>query len=70
MAPGTVADGLLERPAQSPCKVVLEHPTGTIDVLIDCCDDSEFDVRSVGLVRTARKLADGNVYIPSSVWRR
>ncbi len=68
MAPGSVAEGLLERPENFPVNVALEHPTGKIDVLIDCNCSDDFDVNSVGLVRTARKLADGNLYIPASVW--
>lgn len=68
LAPGSVADGMLERPQQTPVNVELEHPTGKIEVLVDCNCDGVFDVNSVGLVRTARKLADGNLYIPSSVW--
>jgi len=71
MAPGSVAEGLANKPAQTPAKLVLEHPTGTIDVLVDCVDCStteDFDIHSAGLVRTARKLAEGQLFIPSSVW--
>lgn len=73
MAPGSVADGLTTPPLSAEggsgaVNVALEHPTGKIDVLIECeCKDT-FDVKSVGLVRTARKLADGHLYIPASVW--
>ena len=69
MAPGSVAEGMVERPTEDGAvPVVLEHPTGNIDVLIDCTCTDDFDVSSVGLVRTARKLADGNLYIPASIW--
>ena len=68
MMPGSVAEGMLERPEQTPVTLVIEHPAGCIEVQIDCNCDDEFDVTSVGLVRTARKLADGNLYIPASVW--
>lgn len=68
LTPGTVADGLLDRPTSSPANVVLEHASGTIEVLIDYASDNGFDLRSAGLVRTARKLADGHVYIPSEIW--
>ncbi len=68
LTPGTVADGLLDRPASSPADVVLEHASGKIDVLVDFSNDEEFNVNAAGLVRTARKLADGHVYIPESVW--
>ena len=31
-------------------------------------DGDDFDMVSAGLVRTARKLASGRVYVPKSVW--
>ncbi len=69
LTPGTVADGLVDRPTVSPANVVLEHPSGTIEVLIDFSADANgFNLRSAGLVRTARKLADGLVYVPAAVW--
>ncbi|WP_170576124.1 4-oxalomesaconate tautomerase [Ruegeria atlantica] len=69
LTPGTVADGLLDRPTASPAEVVLEHASGKIDVLVDFSTDDGFNVNSAGLVRTARKLADGHVYVPESVWK-
>jgi len=71
MAPGSVAEGLAQRPEETPARLVLEHPTGTIDVLVDCVDcgnPEDFDIYSAGLVRTARKLAEGQLFIPASVW--
>ncbi|WP_170436666.1 4-oxalomesaconate tautomerase [Ruegeria arenilitoris] len=68
LTPGTVADGLLDRPDSSPAEVVLEHASGKIDVLVDFSYDVQFNVNAAGLVRTARKLADGHVYVPESVW--
>ncbi|WP_170787700.1 4-oxalomesaconate tautomerase [Ruegeria lacuscaerulensis] len=68
LTPGTVADGLLDRLDSSPADVVLEHASGKIDVLVDFSNDGEFKVISAGLVRTARKLADGHVYVPESAW--
>lgn len=68
LTPGTVADGMLERPADSPAEVVLEHASGTIDVLVDFSANNGFELNAAGLVRTARKLADGHVYVPTSVW--
>ncbi|WP_170332004.1 4-oxalomesaconate tautomerase [Ruegeria arenilitoris] len=68
LTPGTVADELLARPEASPAEVILEHASGKIDVLVDFSHDGDFNVNSAGLVRTARKLADGHVYVPESVW--
>lgn len=70
LTPGTVADGLLDRPSDSPANVVLEHPSGTIEVLVDFdMADTGFSLNSAGLLRTARKLADGRIYVPSRIWK-
>jgi 2-methylaconitate cis-trans-isomerase PrpF len=69
LTPGTVADGLLERPGQSPANVVLEHPSGEIEVLVEFDNADGFNLKSAGLLRTARKLADGKIYVPGSVWK-
>ena len=69
LTPGTVADGLLERTTEGPATVTLEHPMGVMDVLVDFeIKDMTFHHKSAGLVRTCRKLASGDVYIPASVW--
>ena len=69
LMPGTVADGMLIPPDGSPAKIILEHASGTIDVLVDYrVKNSGMEVNSAGLVRTARKLADGKVYVPATVW--
>ncbi len=69
LTPGTVADGLLDRPTTSPAEVILEHASGKIDVLVDFNTKQGFTVDAAGLVRTARKLADGHVYVPQAVWK-
>lgn len=69
LTPGTIADGLLDRPSQSPANVVLEHPSGTIEVLVDFEMNAGFSLNSAGLLRTARKLVDGQVYVPSHIWK-
>ena len=72
--PGSIAEGLLVRPATSPATITIEHPSGMIDVIVDyTCDDQidavgnggGFVLRSAGLLRTARKLAAGNLFISS-----
>ena len=69
LTPGTVADGLLDRPTQGPANVVLEHASGIIEVLVDFEMNNHFTLNSAGLLRTARKLADGQIYVPISVWK-
>ncbi|GHA39980.1 hypothetical protein GCM10008927_00050 [Amylibacter ulvae] len=69
LTPNTIADGLADRSNETPAKVTLEHPSGLIDVLVDYEIGADgFALNSAGLVRTARKIASGEVYIPKSVW--
>jgi len=69
LTPGTVADGLAAKPNSQPAKITLEHASGEIDVLVDYTQTKNgIDLRSAGLVRTARLLAKGEVMIPSDVW--
>lgn len=70
MAPGTVAEGLADVPEKSPTPLKIEHPSGAIDVVMDAMlADGEFTLKSAGLLRTARKLMSGHVYVPSAVLR-
>jgi len=42
---------------------------GEMDVVVDYdISDGVFQHHSAGLIRTCRKLAQGQVFIPSSVW--
>ncbi|MEQ3708322.1 PrpF domain-containing protein [Tateyamaria sp.] len=69
LTPGTVADGLAAKPNETPVTIKLEHASGQIDVLVDYDQtDVGFEIKSAGLVRTARKLAAGEVFVPASVW--
>ena len=71
LTPGTVAEGLVKLPDNPPANVVLEHASGSINVLVDYqIGQSGFVLNSAGLVRTARLLARGEVMVPPSVWRR
>ncbi|MEM9319178.1 MAG: 4-oxalomesaconate tautomerase [Pseudomonadota bacterium] len=68
LTPGTVAEGLTPPISGSPANIVLEHPTGTILVLVDfALEAGSMNIRSAGLVRTARLLARGEVMIPAAL---
>lgn len=68
--PGTVADGLARLPlGTSPALIGIEHATGLFEVLIDhISTEGGIEVRSAGVVRTARLLARGEVMVPASMW--
>ncbi len=66
---GTVAEDLVRKPNENPARVVVEHPSGCIEVLVDY-DAEPFAINSAGLVRTCRKLAAGEVFVPKLVWEK
>ncbi len=66
MAPGTVAEGIAKRPDGDDCTVWIEHPSGLIDVAMTTrVDGNSIDIISGGVIRTARKLMEGHVFVPS-----
>lgn len=68
LTPGTVAEGMAARSNDRPATITLEHASGQINVLVDYdLTVDGIDLRSAGLVRTARLLARGEVMIPKSV---
>lgn len=70
LTPGTVAEGLVSPPAGSPARITIEHPMGRIEVMVSYSTrGDQFVLESAGLIRTARKLAAGEVFIPASVWK-
>ena len=69
LTPGTVADGMMQIPDGTPADITLHHPMGAMKVLIDyALDDDGFRHKSAGLVRTARKLAAGHLFVPAHIW--
>lgn len=69
LAPGTVAEGLAVLTDENPAPLKIEHPTGSIDVIMDyAIGDKGFELKSAGLLRTARNLMTGNVHVPKSVF--
>ncbi|GAB5471763.1 MAG: 4-oxalomesaconate tautomerase [Rhodospirillales bacterium] len=69
LMPGTVAEGLSHDPTESPALVTIEHPTGQIRVTVSYRRDAEgFSLQAAGLLRTARMLARGELFVPEAVW--
>ena len=66
---GTVASRLAPLGKAPQGVVRIEHPSGMIDVDLDVLlDGSEAVVRRAALIRTARRLFQGEVLVPDSVW--
>ena len=60
----TVADGMTLPLDEGKVPVKIEHPSGVIDVLLDYTrSDGEIDLKSAGLLRTARKLMSGSLHV-------
>ena len=69
LTPGTIAEGMMQRPTDTPCTISLHHPMGIMQVVIDYeLDALGFRHKSAGLSRTARKLAEGQLFVPANVW--
>lgn len=64
--PGSVADGISTGVAGGALDV--EHPSGRFTVDIGIVEDNgSYSVTRSALLRTARKLMDGNVYVPEGI---
>jgi hypothetical protein len=69
LAPGTVAEGLYATPNTTPTGIVIEHPSGHIDVRVDFTHGATgFELKSAGLLRTTRLLARGELMAPRAAW--
>lgn len=65
--PGTVADGLATGERNADCTVVIEHPSGTFEVTLSLAHaGNSVEVLSGGVLRTARKLMAGHVFVPAA----
>src|SRR6186713_1725958 len=68
--PGSVA-AQLARGGEAPgSRIEVEHPTGFFTVEVEVEVAQSVVVRRVTLLRTARKLLRGDVFVPGSVWTR
>jgi len=66
---GTVAEALADRSSVINDVVTIEHPSGTLELRIEIGGSADApSVASAGVVRTARKLMDGSVFVPRDIW--
>ena len=64
---GSVAEGLVDIAYQDHEDIVVEHPSGILNIEISVSGhDQDMQVGYAGVVRTARKLFRGEVFIPIS----
>jgi len=69
--PGSVASETAGiRPAEGANRLEIEHPTGffTVEMEVSFCNDT-VAVKRAALLRTARLLMKGEVYVPAHIWR-
>lgn len=69
--PGSVASAIVRRDAAAPGAIVVEHPSGKLEVRVNIRGsdpDGMPAIDSAGIVRTARLLISGVVYVSGAVW--
>jgi len=66
---GSVAHDLAELPPGNPKMMSVEHPSGEFSVEVELDETAgAVAVKRSALLRTARRLMEGHVLIPSEVW--
>ena len=63
---GSIAHGIAELPDDNPVLIPIEHPSGELSVELEMNGNGM--PRRAALLRTARRLMEGNVFVPASVW--
>jgi hypothetical protein len=59
----------VELPAGPPYPLKIEHPSGELELLVDADPGrGSMTLRSIGTLRTARKLMEGAVYVPGELF--
>lgn len=66
---GTVPHDLVSGPlpTQGDVRIDVEHPKGRVTTTVSLADEGESDVRSVSVVRTARRLLEGTALLPETL---
>ena len=70
LIPGSVAHEVSELPAGTGARSLdIEHPSGFFTVEMQVVQDGDrVEVKRSALLRTSRKLMEGSVFVPASVW--
>lgn len=71
LAQGSVAYDVAEYSDVIPVVIKIEHPSGSIDITQDyTIKNDQLEIKNSGVIRTARKLFSGELYISSYIWER
>jgi 4-oxalomesaconate tautomerase len=68
--PGSVAAQVAHRKDDTARRFEVEHPSGFFTVDVDVERAETFIVRGAALLRTARKILRGDVFVPGAIWSR
>jgi 4-oxalomesaconate tautomerase len=67
--PGSVAHDVAKLSGTGDERVVIEHPSGTLEIALEIAVNEDYwTVVKAGVVRTARKIMSGFVYVSDSDW--
>lgn len=67
--PGTIAAQIAPLPPAPQGMVRIEHPSGMIIIDLDAdFTNGKQDLRRAALIRTARRIFEGSIFVPAKVW--
>ena len=70
LMPGTVARPLADATAARDGRCAIEHPSGLLEVRLRTSGEgNSLAIESAGVVRTTRKIFDGEVLVPAGIWQ-
>lgn len=67
--PSTIASEFVNKTDEFPAQAVIEHPSGQIQVGLEFEDGDPMRLIAGTILRTARKLFAGEVFVPADVWQ-
>jgi 4-oxalomesaconate tautomerase len=68
--PGSVAAQVAQRKDNAARRIEVEHPSGFFTVEVEVERGESLVVRGAALLRTARKILRGDVFVPGAIWSR
>ena len=69
VTPGTVAHRVAQVPAGPRKSFSVQHPTGEFTVVLEMSEANPAEVARASLLRTARLLMRGEVFVPGNIWQ-